>query len=125
MSANHQADALIEREILRRDDVGSVIVYFSDGRPVHAGRYQNDRVTSRWGIGYLWEHGIWEVPSSYGDQYQLFGLPTRRMLEREFREYFAELPAAGEPPTNVSEDQLTGTMMQISQVVARQFNKQE
>ncbi len=24
-----------------------------------------------------------------------------------------------------SEDQLTGTMMQISQVVARQFNKQE
>ncbi len=87
---------LIEREILRRDDVGSVIVYFSDGRPVHAGRYQNDRVTSKWGIGCLWEHGIWEVPSSHGDQYQLFGLPTRRMLETEFREYFAELSAAGD-----------------------------
>ena len=27
--------------------------------------------------------------------------------------------------TGGSEDQLTGTMMQISQVVARQFNKQE
>jgi hypothetical protein len=87
-------ERLIKNEILAPGGENeSLIVYFTDGRPSHAGRHQDGRVRSKWGIGCLWEHDIWDVPSSYGDEYQLFILPARETVEKQFQEYFAELEA--------------------------------
>jgi hypothetical protein len=53
---------------------GDLVFYFSDdGRFKHAGLCQTKgRVMSKWGIGHLYEHGVFEVPDSYGDKVRLF-----------------------------------------------------
>ncbi len=52
------------------------------------------------------------------------GVYTREELAALHSQILSNLERAWEL-TGRSEDQLTGTMLQISQVVARQFNKQE
>jgi len=44
-----------------------VVVYFKDGVPAHFGKFENDLVISKWGIGLIWKHKLFEVPLSYGD----------------------------------------------------------
>ena len=60
---------LIDRNILLPNKNGLLVIYFRNGNPVHAGKFlpQKNRVASKWGIGHLWEHDIWEVPAFYGD----------------------------------------------------------
>ena len=68
-------------EVSQRDrQSGDIVVYFGlDGRFKHAGLATgNGRVLSKWGIGHLYEHGLLEVPESYGSEIRLFrGLPYR------------------------------------------------
>lgn len=52
---------------------GDLIVYFDNGIFRHTGRMKTEtRVLSKWGTGWLYEHGVWEVPSSYGEFVQYF-----------------------------------------------------
>lgn len=53
---------------------GDLVFYFGDdGRFKHAGlSLANGRVVSKWGIGYLYQHGLFEVPDSYGDKVRFF-----------------------------------------------------
>lgn len=44
-----------------------VVVYFKDGVPTHFGKLKNDLVISKWGIGLIWKHKLFEMPLSYGD----------------------------------------------------------
>jgi hypothetical protein len=47
---------------------GDLVLYFSNGSLEHAGRLVSaGRVESKWGDGAIFQHGTWEVPSSYGD----------------------------------------------------------
>jgi len=59
-------DALIEisgSDVKKHD----LVFYFENDRFKHAGLALNyQRVVSKWGIGHLYEHGIWKVPQSYG-----------------------------------------------------------
>jgi hypothetical protein len=53
---------------------GDLVFYFNnEGRFKHAGLCRTDgRVMSKWGIGHLYEHGVFEVPDSYGDKLRFF-----------------------------------------------------
>lgn len=52
---------------------GAVVVYRSEGVVKHIGRVLSpDRVESKWGIGHLYKHGLYEVPLSYGDAIEFF-----------------------------------------------------
>lgn len=50
-----------------RMDSDRIVVYFLENTPKHYGRIEGDTVLSKWGSGYAWKHGLFEVPLSYGD----------------------------------------------------------
>lgn len=52
-------------------DDDDIVVYFSKG-PTHAGKLKKGKILSKWGTGNLWEHDIYEVPCSYGDEVKCF-----------------------------------------------------
>jgi hypothetical protein len=46
---------------------GDLILYFDTGAFRHVGRMKSEtRVLSKWGTGWLYEHGVQEVPQNYG-----------------------------------------------------------
>jgi len=68
---------------------GDIVLYFGgDGRFKHAGLSAgNGRVISKWGIGYLFEHGLLEVPDSYGSQVRCFKALPYRVAYGYFRRF--------------------------------------
>lgn len=77
---------------------GDLVIYFRGGRPAHAGKADADRVVSKWGVGLMWRHPVFEVPSSYGETVGLFRQPGREKVEEEFVEF-----AAGQVGANTIE----------------------
>jgi hypothetical protein len=84
---------LIERGLLVEVAVshareGDIVIYFADdGRFKHAGVYISDgSVTSKWGVGQLYKHGLSEVPESYGTRVGYF---TKLPYDKAF-EYFRQ-----------------------------------
>lgn len=63
---------------------GLIVYLDASARPMHAGRIAAGRVRSKWGTGWLVEHGIWEVPMEYGDDYEIFETPDGQRMETEF-----------------------------------------
>jgi hypothetical protein len=53
---------LIADKLLVDHSAGELAVYFVDVTPRHAGRVVGERIQSKWGIGNLWDHEVWEVP---------------------------------------------------------------
>lgn len=52
---------------------GDLIVYFREGRFKHIGLWQpNGRVLSKWGIGNLYDHELFEIPESYGNDVKFY-----------------------------------------------------
>lgn len=50
-----------------------LILYFCNDEFKHVGRMRSpSRVISKWGTGLLYEHGIWEVPASYGENIRYY-----------------------------------------------------
>jgi len=66
---------------------GRVVLYFKDGKTKHIGRIQGDRVISKWGKNPVYEHDIFEVPASYGDEYEFFKQPSVRYITNKFIEF--------------------------------------
>jgi hypothetical protein len=52
----------------------SIVIYFSDGVPQHAGKFDAGTVVSKWGAGgtHIWQHDLWHIPSDYGDESRIF-----------------------------------------------------
>lgn len=71
---------------------GHIILYFSvDGRFKHASLIAGDgRVFSKWGIGHLYEHGLLEVPDSYGNQVRFFKALPYHVAFEYFRRFAEE-----------------------------------
>ena len=68
-----------------------MVIYFNkDGRIKHAGLNRGSgRVESKWGMGGLFEHDVFDVPESYGNVVRLFGkIPSKAAIEYFVR--FAE-----------------------------------
>jgi hypothetical protein len=80
---------LIERGILVKDDNGSVLLYYDGSVLKHAGVLRGGRVTSKWGDGHLWEHNVWEVPSSYGGTTKRYQVARLDLIESEIESEFA------------------------------------
>jgi hypothetical protein len=84
--------------LMRRRDVGEqqdqdIAVYFqADGSVPHSGRVSGNRVRSKWGsTGHLWDHGVLEVPLSYGVRCEFFAPPNFAAIVEAFK-YFAAAP---------------------------------
>jgi hypothetical protein len=82
---------LIYEGLLRRIDCATpgekLIIYFRDGAPKHAGVLDGDRVTSKWGDGYFFEHAVYEVPTNYGCETNCYNSPSPSQIEAEFLLY--------------------------------------
>jgi hypothetical protein len=65
---------------------GDLVLYFNEeGRFKHAGlNLGNNRVLSKWGSGHLFEHGLLEVPESYGTKVRFF----KRLAYSEAYDHF-------------------------------------
>ena len=52
---------------------GDLVFYFSEGTFKHVGLWRpNGRVLSKWGVGHLFDHELFEVPMSYGSEVRFF-----------------------------------------------------
>lgn len=52
-----------------REVVGGLVVWSKDGVIRHVGVIAGDgRAVSKWGIGYMFEHGLLEVPQDFGSE---------------------------------------------------------
>jgi hypothetical protein len=44
------------------------VVYLEGDTPKHFGRLEGNKVMSKWGRGRIQNHGLWEVPITYGSK---------------------------------------------------------
>jgi hypothetical protein len=71
-------DWICEKELIRKCAIDQAIdgdmVLYSDRRLGlrHAGLVRENNVVSKWGLGHLWRHRLWEIPTSYGDSAQTY-----------------------------------------------------
>jgi hypothetical protein len=58
----------------REAQAGNIVLYLARGVVQHAGVIvsKEKRLRSKWGPSEFYEHGLWEVPASYGDEVKLF-----------------------------------------------------
>ena len=80
------ANLLVEIACTEYED-GDVVIYYTETIPTHAGKMKGPRVISKWGLGHLWEHGLYEVPSTFGDDVRFFTRLTRRAAVLAFVEF--------------------------------------
>jgi hypothetical protein len=62
---------MLRKKPLAKAGAGDIAVYFEpSGRPRHAGIFHDNKIISKWGNGatHIWRHGMWEVPSDYGNR---------------------------------------------------------
>lgn len=72
-------------------NAGDLVLYFSNGQFKHVGIVgDHARVTSKWGIGHLYEHETLEVPSSYGDEVRFYSALSHADAYRYFVEFAEE-----------------------------------
>ena len=95
--------ALTEIEV--PDDTAELVVlYFNKALPVHAGIRRTDgRIISKWGTHPAYEHGLSDVPGTYGGWVRYFQKPTADEARRLFQQYLAAcdtLPDWARPTIN-------------------------
>ena|GEM_PF-1956200 len=66
---------------------GDIVIYFHNADPTHAGKIFGDRVISKWGLGNLWEHALFEIPASYGTDVRYFRALGAGPAETAFLKY--------------------------------------
>lgn len=64
-----------------------VVIYFAGHTPKHAGKFNDGMVVSKWGLGHLWQHPVFEVPESYGQAVQAFRRVDGAMAAEWFVDY--------------------------------------
>src|SRR5262249_5971429 len=75
---------LIDPASVATDDI---ILYCDSAEPKHAGRWNGALVVSKWGLGHLWKHRVFEVRASYGNIVRAFRGVSRPHAENWFSEY--------------------------------------
>lgn len=65
----HMIDGGTERDTPTE---GDVLVYYDQGEIQHSGRWRAGRVHSKWGIGHIWSHDVFETPATYGCRVRVF-----------------------------------------------------
>jgi hypothetical protein len=69
-SFNHPQYTKKETNMKKND----LIVYFNEFNEwTHIGKIsKNQKIISKWGSGYVYEHSLWQIPTFYGTTYKLF-----------------------------------------------------
>src|SRR5262245_5762579 len=71
-----------------RPEPGCLVFYFKPALWAHAGRLvRSGVVASKWGMFPAYEHGMWEIPLSYGDEIRCYQMPGERDVVRLFLEF--------------------------------------
>lgn len=67
-------------------------VYFNIGHPEHVGvaTEETTRIRSKWGAMPVYEHGVFEVTSDYGDEVKFYRLPDPAEMIALFVDYSRE-----------------------------------
>lgn len=79
---------LITNGLLTQNNNGSLVIYFFDGWPKHAARFVGSgRAISKWGLGNVYEHELYEVPESYGDDTKTYLFPDLEIIKQKFYWY--------------------------------------
>jgi hypothetical protein len=69
----------------QKPEIDNLVLYFRGSHVTHAGVVITDdpaMIRSKWGAGELYEHGLWEVPCSYGDGVKFIRAPLpERIME--------------------------------------------
>jgi hypothetical protein len=90
------AQWLIERGLLiavsrAAAQEGETLFYFREGKFKHAGLWRrNRRVLSKWGVGHLYDHGLFEVPMSYGTDISFYKRQSYKDVFELFRQFAEE-----------------------------------
>ena len=89
------ADWLLGRlKPIDRPEPGCLIFYFKSTLWAHAGRFVRFGVVeSKWGMFSAYEHGMWEIPLSYGDEICCYQMPGEREVVRLFLEFGLQIEA--------------------------------
>lgn len=61
----------------------------------HAGFVWGERIDSKWGLGHLWRHGVYDVPLGYGNHVRYFPRLTSETCVGAFLEYAGERGVCG------------------------------
>jgi hypothetical protein len=69
---------------LKNDDI---ILYSNVEGVQHAGRWNGERVVSKWGLAHLWKHGIFEIPTRYGQVARSYRGVKRALAEKWYQEF--------------------------------------
>ncbi len=73
-------------------DYDLVVYYDKFGNAQHAGKIVAGTIVSKWGMkGALWQHGLWEVPSSYGTVVQFYSHRPREYVRQQWLNYLCTL----------------------------------
>ena len=64
-----------------------VVLYLLAGVTKHVGRCQSGRVVSKWGLGHLWRHRLFEVPLRYGSTVRFYRPLSRARSIEAFIEW--------------------------------------
>ena len=77
-----------------RLEPGCLVFYFKSKLWAHAGRLVRFGVVeSKWGMFPAYEHGMWEIPLSYGDEICCYQMPGEREVVRLFLEFGLQVEA--------------------------------
>jgi hypothetical protein len=74
----------ISQNNIKDDDY---VIYFDKTRPVHAGKWNMQKVISKWGDFHLWKHGLWEIPTRYGCRVNFYKKIPKDILDESLNEY--------------------------------------
>ena len=87
------ADWLVRRLTpIDRPEPGCLVFYFRSKQWAHAGRFVRcGAVVSKWGMFPAYEHGMWEIPLSYGDEVRCYQMPGEHEVVRLFLEFGVEV----------------------------------
>jgi hypothetical protein len=74
-----------------KESDGTIVVWSADGTIKHVGIVVSPgRAASKWGRGHLYEHGLFEVPQSYGDGVKFFKRPSFDQASEMLRSRFGK-----------------------------------
>jgi hypothetical protein len=77
------AQQLITEKPVALANTNDLVAYFDGPQPRHIGKVMSTSTfASKWGVGHLYEHGLWDVPKTFGDQGRYFKPPDQQGLEQ-------------------------------------------
>jgi hypothetical protein len=83
---------LIDQGQLVIEPSGNLIIYSDNKKITHIGKVDvADRVTSKWGIGHLYEHAIFEIPIDYGDTFHYYQASEHFDFMSSFEKYIKQI----------------------------------